>query len=267
MGPTKSLGPPSSLKDEDGSKSKALPAEAKNALGVSRAQLAEIGRRFAPSLATLTKQARRAQKEIELAARIRALPDRCYGLIYADPPWRYEVYSRETGLDRDAANHYPVMGLDRIKALPIPSIAAKDCVLALWAVAAMLPHALETMKAWGFEYKSQFVWVKPNIGLGFWVRTRHEILLIGTRGHPPAPAPGMNLPSVFHAKVREHSHKPDEAYEILEAYFPTVPKVELFARGEIARPNWDHWGPESPVSAGSSKSAGLTAIQEQARAR
>jgi N6-adenosine-specific RNA methylase IME4 len=199
----------------------------------------------APSDATLARRARRAQKEIELAAKIRALPERRYGLILADPPWQFEPYSRETGLERDAANHYPVMTLDKIKALDVPSIAAPDCVLALWAVAAMLPQALETMAAWGFEYKSQFVWVKPNIGLGFWVRTRHEILLIGTRGHPPAPAPGMNFASVIEAKAREHSRKPDEAYEILESYFPNLPKVELFARAGTPRPGWEHWGAEA----------------------
>jgi N6-adenosine-specific RNA methylase IME4 len=219
-----------------------------------------------PSPATLVKQMRRTQREIELAARIRALPDRRFGLILADPPWRFEVFSRETGLDRDAANHYPVMGLDRIRTLPVPSIAAKDCVLALWGTAPMILHAHATMAAWGFDYKSQAVWVKDKIGLGFWFRGQHEILLIGTRGHPPAPAPGMNFPSVFQAKVREHSRKPDEAYEILEAYFPTVPKVELFARGQTARPGWDHWGPEAPESVSPPQGApGSVAIHKEAR--
>jgi N6-adenosine-specific RNA methylase IME4 len=199
----------------------------------------------APSATTLARRARRAQKESELAARIRGLPDKRYGLIYADPPWRFEVRSRETGLERDAANHYPVMELEAIKKLDVPSIAARDCLLAIWAVAAMLPQTLEVMAAWGFTYKSQFVWVKPNIGLGFWARTRHELLLLGTRGHPPAPAPGANFPSVIEAKTREHSRKPDEAYTILESYFPTVPKVELFARARTPRPGWDHRGAEA----------------------
>jgi N6-adenosine-specific RNA methylase IME4 len=109
----------------------------------------------------------------------------------------------------------------------------------------MLPQALEVMAAWGFTYKSQFVWVKPAIKLGFWVRTRHELLLIGTRGEVPAPAPGLNFPSVIEAKGREHSRKPDEFYTILESYFPTVPKIELFARAETPRAGWEHWGAEA----------------------
>jgi N6-adenosine-specific RNA methylase IME4 len=138
------------------------------------------------------------------------------------------------------------MTLKAIKALDIPSIAAPDCVLALWATSPMILFAFETMAAWGFEYRSQAIWVKDKIGLGFWFRGKHEHLLIGTRGHPPAPAPGMNFPSVFEAKVREHSRKPDEAYGILESYFPTVPRIELFARFD-ARPGWNYWGPEAPL--------------------
>jgi N6-adenosine-specific RNA methylase IME4 len=207
-----------------------------------------------PNAATLERRDRRAQKEIELAAKIRALPDRSFGLIYADPHWRFEVYSRETGLERDAANHYAVAPLEKIKNLAIPSIAAADCVLALWGTSPMIEHAFATMTAWGFTYRSQLVWVKDKIGLGFWFRGKHEILLIGTRGHPPAPAPGMNVPSVLVAKVREHSRKPDEAYEILEAYFPTVPKVELFARASTSRPGWEHWGAEAgAIEAGDQK--------------
>jgi N6-adenosine-specific RNA methylase IME4 len=198
-----------------------------------------------PSDATLARRARRAQKEIELAARIRALPERRYGLVLADPPWKFEVYSRETGLERDASNHYAVASLEEIMALDVPSIAAKDCVLALWGTSPMLLHAFKTMAAWGFEYRSQAVWVKDRVGLGFWFRGKHEHLLIGVRGHPPAPAPGMNFASVIEAKVREHSRKPDEAYAILEAYFPTVPKIELFARIGEKRPGWDYWGAES----------------------
>ena len=76
-----------------------------------------------------------------------------FGVIYADPPWRFEPYTRDTGMDRAADNHYPTMTLDEIKALDVPSIAAEDCVLFLWATAPMLPQALEVMTAWGFTYK------------------------------------------------------------------------------------------------------------------
>lgn len=198
-----------------------------------------------PSAKTLEKQARRAQKEIDLGAKTRALPDQHFNVILSDPPWRFEVYNRVTGLDRDASNHYPVMTLDDIKALPVASLAAPNAVLFLWATAPMMPQALEVMAAWGFAYKSQAVWIKDRVGLGFWFRGKHEPLLIGTRGHVPAPAPGTQFPSVIEAKVREHSRKPDEIYEIIERYFPTVPRLELFARPETARPGWSYWGPDA----------------------
>jgi N6-adenosine-specific RNA methylase IME4 len=87
------------------------------------------------------------------------------------------------------------------------------------------------MKAWGFVYKSQFVWVKNKIGLGFWNRYKHELLLIGTRGHIPAPAPGTQWASVIEAPVGKHSAKPDAALEMIESYYPNLPKIELHRRG------------------------------------
>ena len=115
-----------------------------------------------------------------------------FGVIYADPPWRFEPYSRETGIDRAADNHYPTMTLDEIKALDVPSIAANDCVLFLWATAPMLTQALEVMAAWGFTYVSQVIWDKDADGHGYWFINRHEILLVGTKGKIPAPAPGTH---------------------------------------------------------------------------
>ena len=114
----------------------------------------------------LVKQAARAERESELAAKQLALPTKRFGVIYADPPWRFEVYSRDTGLDRDASNHYPVQALEKIKALDVASIAAPDSVLFLWATAPMLPEALEVMAAWGFEYRTNFVWAKDRAGHG-----------------------------------------------------------------------------------------------------
>jgi N6-adenosine-specific RNA methylase IME4 len=136
------------------------------------------------------KKERRTEREAELAAKIVALLAKRYGVIYADPEWRDEVWSRETGLDRAADNHYPTSSADVIKSRSVDSIAAKDSILFLCSTIQHEAIAHEVMKGWGFEYKSQVVWVKPSIGLGRWVRARHEIMLIGTRGNPPAPAPG-----------------------------------------------------------------------------
>ena len=77
------------------------------------------------------------------------------------------------------------------------SIAAADCVLFLWATAPMLQEALEVVEAWGFSYKTCAVWSKDRIGTGYWFRNKHEIWLVGTRGHVPAPAMGTRWPSLI----------------------------------------------------------------------
>jgi N6-adenosine-specific RNA methylase IME4 len=191
------------------------------------------------------KQARRTQLERDLATQIRALPNKRYGLILADPEWKFVPWSEETGSDRSAANHYATSALDAIKKRDVASIAADDCVLALWATVPMLPQALEVLEAWGFDYRSHIVWLKNKTGTGYWFRNVHELLLIGMQGNVPAPAPGTQWESAFDADVGGHSEKPDEAYQMLEAYFPTLPKIELNATK--SRNGWDCWGASAPV--------------------
>jgi N6-adenosine-specific RNA methylase IME4 len=194
------------------------------------------------------KQGARQAREAELgdaqAAGNLALPTKRYGVILADPEWRFEPYSRETGIDRAADNHYPTSPLDVIKARDVPSISADDCVLFLWATAPMLPEALEVLKAWGFDYRSQIIWHKERIGTGYWFRNEHELLLVGTRGNIPAPAMGTQWRSLCASPSGVHSEKPGWQYELIEAYFPTLSKIELNARR--ARPGWDCWGVEAP---------------------
>jgi N6-adenosine-specific RNA methylase IME4 len=192
----------------------------------------------------IAKQEARAEREIELAARQTALPQKRYGAILADPEWRFEPWSRETGMDRAPDNHYPTSELTDIKARDVASIAADDCVLFLWATAPMLPQALDVMRAWGFAYKSQAIWVKDRTGTGYWFRNRHEHLLVGTKGNLPAPAPGTQWESVIHAELGEHSEKPVTVYGLIESYFPNLPKIELNARAK--REGWDAWGLEAP---------------------
>src|SRR4029453_16730776 len=102
--------------------------------------------------------------------------------------------------------------------------------LFLWTTNPKLKDALKVMAAWGFTYKTNVAWVKPKTGTGYWVRGKHELLLIGTRGHIPAPAPGTQWPSVIGAPTRGHSVKPEEIYRMIEDYFPNLPKLEMFAR-------------------------------------
>jgi N6-adenosine-specific RNA methylase IME4 len=190
------------------------------------------------------KKVARDNRERVLGVLQRALPDKKFGVILADPEWRFKPYSRETGMDRAADNQYPTTETDRICARPVGSIAAKDCVLFLWATAPMLPDALRVMEAWGFEYKSHVIWKKDRLGTGYWFRNQHELLLVGTTGNIPAPAMGTQFASVIDAPRGKHSQKPDSFYELIEAYFPTLPKIELNARR--ARDGWERWGNESP---------------------
>jgi len=191
----------------------------------------------------LDKQRLRRLRERTLAKKIRALPRKKYGVILADPEWRFEPYSRKTGMDRAADNHYPTSLLAVIKARSVESIAAKHCALFLWATQPMLPQALEVMDAWGFKYKSHMVWAKDRNGTGYWFRNKHELLLVGTRGRIPAPAPGTQWSSVIEAVRGRHSVKPDVFYRIIEEYYPSLPKIELNARRP--RKGWSRWGNEA----------------------
>jgi N6-adenosine-specific RNA methylase IME4 len=140
-------------------------------------------------------------------------------------------------------NHYPTLPLTEIKDLKPP--AAEDAVLFLWAVNCLLPEALEVISAWEFNYKSNLVWVKPSLGLGYWTRNPHELLLFATRGNVPLPESDQRPDSVIEAKRGRHSQKPAAVYALIERAYPQHSKLELFARG-TPRPGWHAWGNETP---------------------
>ena len=172
--------------------------------------------------------------------------DRRYPLIYADPPWDYELYNEMSGSSRAAAEKYPTMKLDAICALPVADLATKDAILFMWTTAPHLRESFAVLDAWGFEYKTGAVWNKHHIGLGHFVRGQHEHLLIATRGDIPCPLPANRPSSVIQAPRRDHSRKPDEAYELIERMYPDLPKIELFARQ--ARGGWAAWGNQAPAA-------------------
>jgi ParB/RepB/Spo0J family partition protein len=220
-----------------------LPESKQQALA-ARAQAGEK-----VSAKTEVKKERRQEREAELGAKQTALPTKKRGVIYADPEYRFEPWSRETGMDRAADNHYSTSALEVIKSRNVASIAAGDCVLFLWATVPFEKAAHEVMEAWGFKYKSQVVWDKgdgdgDDVGTGYWFRNQHEVLLVGTRGKIPAPAPGTQWKSIVRAPCGKHSEKPKVFYELIEAYFPNLPKIELNCRGP-ARPGWAAWGNEA----------------------
>jgi N6-adenosine-specific RNA methylase IME4 len=167
------------------------------------------------------------------------LPPGRYTVILADPPWQYESVR---DLARAIENHYPTLPLERICQLPVGEIAAPDCVLFLWATSPMLPAALEVVRTWGFTYRTSLVWVKDRLGLGFWARICHELLLIAVRGQPRCPAPALRPVSVIQAPRGRHSEKPEVVRELIERMFPEAARLELFCRR--ARRHWTVWGNE-----------------------
>lgn len=190
------------------------------------------------------KAEHRAQLVRQLAPRVRPLPAKKFSVIYADPPWRFEPRSRITGMNRAAENHYPTMTIDELHMLMVEGIAHADAALFLWATQPMLEEAIGLMRDWDFDYRSHLIWDKGKIGLGYWFRNRHELLLVGMRGHIKGPARGKQWPSlVYHPRGR-HSAKPEIFREMIDAYFPApLKKIELFARGK-RRKDWTLWGNE-----------------------
>lgn len=163
-----------------------------------------------------------------------------YDVILADPPWRFHTYSGK-GMKRAADNHYDTMDLEQICSLEIP--AAKHCTMFLWTTAPTLPEAMSVLSSWGFQYKSQLVWDKRVMGLGYYVRNVHEILLIATKGKPRAPKPANRPESLMVERKRQHSRKPEVSYELIERMYPEARRLEMFARQ--VRPGWDAWGNET----------------------
>lgn len=173
-------------------------------------------------------------------------PQGGFDLIMADPPWSFDNFSAK-GEAKNAKAHYACTPLDWIKGLPVHAIAARDCLLWLWATNPMLPEAFQVMQAWGFEFRTAGHWSKRNpatgklaFGTGYILRCAGEPFLIGTRGKPKTT---RSTRSVIEGRAREHSRKPDEAFTAAEALMPEARRLELFSRQP--RTGWTVWGNET----------------------
>lgn len=178
------------------------------------------------------------------------MSDKRYGVIVADPPWRYA----NTAVQGNVDAQYPTLSVDEICALPVRELAADDSVLLLWVTWPQLREGLRVVEAWGFEYVTGFPWVKiighpsqnlwgeievrSQYGVGFWIRGCTEALLIARRGHVSPPS-GAGLVGLLSPNLH-HSRKPENIYHLAEQL--PGPYVELFARR--ARRGWDNWGNE-----------------------
>ena len=192
-----------------------------------------------------TNLLREGERDQTRAARpMKPLPAGAYRLLYADPPWRYEHIETES---RAIENQYPTMTHDELCGLRVP--AAEDAVLFLWATSPKLAEAIQVLEAWGFTYRTCAVWDKELLGMGYYFRQQHELLLVAARGSLPVPDPSTRPASVFRSKRGKHSAKPLLVYELLESMYPTFTeedRIELFTR--IDRPGWTGWGNEPAVA-------------------
>jgi N6-adenosine-specific RNA methylase IME4 len=185
---------------------------------------------------------------IQAAANLaRSARGRKFGTILADPPWQFQNRTGKVAPEHRRLARYETMTLDDICALPVEGLAADTAHLYLWVPNALLPQGLRVMEAWGFQYKSNLIWHKvrkdggsDGRGVGFYFRNVTEIILFGVRGkNARTLAPGRSQVNMIESRKREHSRKPDEQYEIIEAC-SEGPYLELFARGE--RRGWQTWG-------------------------
>ncbi len=178
---------------------------------------------------------------------------RRFSTILADPPWQFTNRTGKMAPEHRRLSRYSTMKLDEIAALPVAGLTAQTAHLYLWCPNAMLPEGLAVMKAWGFNYKSNLVWHKvrkdggsDGRGVGFYFRNVTELVLFGVRGkNARTLAPGRSQVNLLATRKREHSRKPDEQYEIIEACSPG-PYLEMFARGK--RPGWVVWGNQANTS-------------------
>ncbi|MGH4012992.1 MAG: MT-A70 family methyltransferase [Pseudonocardiaceae bacterium] len=157
--------------------------------------------------------------------------------ILADPPW--DVQQKGS---RGAERHYPLMSLERIKAMPVGELAAENAHLWLWVTNAALREGYDVAAAWDFEVRSPLTWVKLRLGMGTYLRNATEHLLFATRGKSPVNF--HSQPTWINAPVQDHSHKPEEQYAVIER-ISSGPYLELFARRRPpSRADWCVWGNE-----------------------
>lgn len=176
-----------------------------------------------------------------------------YRTVLADPPWRFANRTGKVAPEHRRLDRYDTMTLDDICGLPVADVAAATSHLYLWVPNALLPDGLRVMEAWGYRYISNLVWAKrrkdggpDGRGVGFYFRNVTELVLFGVRGSMRTLPPGRSQVNMIETRKREHSRKPDEAYDLIEACSPG-PFLELFAR--YPRVGWDVWGSESGDSA------------------
>lgn len=185
-----------------------------------------------------------------VAGGLAGMPEGKFGTILADPPWQFQNRTGKVAPEHKRLSRYDTMTVDEICALPVSEMAASPSHLYLWVPNALLPDGIEVMRAWGYRYVSNLVWHKvrkdggsDGRGVGFYFRNVTELLLFGVRGNNARTlAAGRSQVNMIQSRKREHSRKPDEQYDLIEAC-SWGPYLELFSRGR--RPGWTAWGDQA----------------------
>jgi N6-adenosine-specific RNA methylase IME4 len=165
-----------------------------------------------------------------------------YEILYIDPPWSYDFHN----INGTPEDHYPTMTDEEIMQMVVPA-AEEKAVLFLWVPYPKNQVAFDVIASWGFEYKSKIIWVKDKLGIGHYVRAKHEELFISVKnGGFGIPVEQDRPESVIFAERGQHSKKPEIFYELIERMYPERTRIELFARGE-PRNGWDSWGLEAKI--------------------
>jgi N6-adenosine-specific RNA methylase IME4 len=166
--------------------------------------------------------------------------DGIYRVIYADPPWQYNAdFMDKYG---HAKSHYSTMSIEELCALPVADVRADDCVLFMWTTSPKLEQAFQVIKAWGFKYKTSFVWDKVKHNFGYYNSVRHEFLLIAGHGSSTPDVKELHDSVISIERSGKHSEKPEYFRELIDKLYTTGNKVELFARNKVE--GWDTWGAE-----------------------
>ena len=167
--------------------------------------------------------------------------DGIYRVIYADPPWQYNAdFMDKYG---HAKSHYSTMSIEELCALPVADVRADDCVLFMWTTSPKLEQAFQVIKAWGFNYKTSFVWDKVKHNFGYYNSVRHEFLLIAGHGSSTQDVKELHDSVISIERSGKHSEKPEYFRELIDKLYTTGNKVELFARKKVD--GWDTWGAEA----------------------
>jgi len=167
------------------------------------------------------------------------IPDGKYNVIYADPPWKYDF-----GFDIHGAadRHYHTMSIQELCELPIIDLTEDNAVLFMWVTSPKLFDAHKIITAWGFEYKTSFIWDKVKHVMGHYNSVRHEILLVCIRGSFPKQSKTLHDSVITIERSDEHSEKPEYFRGLIETMYPKSKKIELFARQKVD--GWETWGNE-----------------------